>query len=248
MKRELEISCYTVESALIAEKCGADRIELCDNYSEGGTTPSYAAVRQAVNNLQIPVCVIIRPRGGDFLYSAMEYEIIREDVSVMKELNVNGIVFGFLKSNGSIDIDRTIEIAELARPMEVTFHRAFDMSNDLLNGLEQLKETGVIRILTSGARNTALKGISLLAELVERADDKISIMPGSGVNEHNLQELISKTGAWEFHSSAKIFKPSLMKYFNKNISMGGKTSVDEFKTITVDGTRVREMAGIIREH
>ncbi len=247
MKRKLEICCYSVESAIAAEKSGADRIELCDNYSEGGTTPSYATIEYSVKKLKIPVNVIIRPRGGDFLYSDVEYETIKQDVLAIKNLNVNGIVIGFLTARGEIDIEKTQEIVDLAKPMEVTFHRAFDMCKDLLKALEQLKKIGITRILTSGAKNTASEGIVLLTEIVSKAENEIIIMPGSGVNKSNLSELIQKTKAMEFHSSAKTFENSKMNYFNKDISMGGVESVNEYSKIAVDTEKVIAMIKILKK-
>ena len=245
MSKKLEICCYSAESAIIAEKSGASRIELCDNYSEGGTTPSYATIKYCVDNLKIPVNVIVRPRGGDFLYSDIEYEIIKNDIVKIKELNANGVVIGFLNSNGSINIERTKEIIEIAKPMEIVFHRAFDMCNNPILALEQLKEIGITRILTSGSKNTAFEGIDLLSVLVKKASNKISIMPGSGVNETNLHELITKTGANEFHSSAKTFESSKMKYFNNDINMGATNSIDEFKKVAVDAIKIKLMVKIL---
>ena len=245
MNRKLEICCYSVESAIAAEIAGADRIELCDNYSEGGTTPSYAAIQYSVGKLKIPVNVIVRPRGGDFLYSDVEYEIIKQDVIAIKKLKANGIVIGFLKADGEVDIEKTQEIVDLAKPMETTFHRAFDMCKDPLKALGQLTETGVTRILTSGAKNTAPEGIDLLTELVEQAGNEIIIMLGSGVNSNTLGQLVRKTKAMEFHCSAKAFENSQMEYFNKDISMGGVESVDEFSKVAVDPAEVKKMVGIL---
>ena len=245
MKRKLEICCYSVESAINAERSGADRIELCDNYLEGGTTPSYATIHYSVEKLNIPVNVIIRPRGGDFLYSDIEYEIIKQDVLAAKKLNANGIVIGFLTSSGEIDIEKTKEIVELAKPLEITFHRAFDMCKDPLKAIDQLKKIGITRILTSGAKNTVIEGINLLAKLVKKAGNEIIIMPGSGVNETNLSELIQKTKAIEYHSSAKTFDNSKMNYFNQDISMGGIDTVNEFSKITVDSEKIKKMIEIL---
>ncbi len=245
MKRKLEICCYSVESAINAERSGADRIELCDNYLEGGTTPSYATIQYSVEKLNIPVNVIVRPRGGDFLYSDIEYEIIKQDVLAAKKLNANGIVIGFLTSSGEIDIEKTKEIVELAKPLEITFHRAFDMCKDPLKAIDQLKKIGITRILTSGAKNTVIEGINLLAKLVKKAGNEIIIMPGSGVNETNLSELIQKTKAIEYHSSAKTFDNSKMNYFNQDISMGGIDTVNEFSKITVDPEKIKKMIEIL---
>lgn len=242
----LEICCFSVESALKAEQYGADRIELCDNYSEGGTTPSYGSVKLGLDKLNIPLNVIIRPRGGDFLYSTFEYEIMKEDVAQIKELGANGVVIGFLKPSGDIDLDKTKEIVELAHPMEVTFHRAFDMCRDPLPALEQLKDTGISRILTSGARQTVREGIDLLAELVQQAGNDISIMPGCGVNPHTLVELVEKTSAHEYHSASKMFIKSDMEYINKHVSMGGVDNIQEYQKISVDGNRIQTMARLLK--
>jgi len=247
MKLKLEICCYSVESAIKAERATANRIELCDNYSEGGTTPSYAAIKLALEKIAIPINVIIRPRGGDFVYSDLEFESIKQDVLMCKKMGTNGVVVGFLNTDGSIDIEKTKQIIELAKPMEITFHRAFDMCNNHKLALEQLIEIGVDRVLTSGGMNKAEQGADLLAELVELADNRIVIMPGSGVNERNMAELITKTKATEFHSSAKMFEPSKMKYFNKNISMGGESDVDEFSTITVNENSIKLMVEILNK-
>jgi len=247
MQKILEICCYTVESAIKAEKAGANRVELCDNYPEGGTTPSYGAIQQALKQLSIPVNVIVRPRGGDFHYSHEEFEVIKADVGQLKKMGVNGIVVGFLHANGTVDIARTKEIVELAAPMEVTFHRAFDMCNNPLKALGQLKTTGISRILTSGAQQTALQGMGLLKQLTEAAGETLSIMPGSGVNEQNLQQLMEITGAHEFHSSAKTFRTTNMTWFNPHISMGGDNTMDEYKTITVDADQIKAMAKILHK-
>lgn len=242
----LEICCYSAESALNAEKCGANRIELCDNYSEGGTTPSLATIQYLSDKLKIPINVIVRPRGGDFLYSDIEYEIIKNDVELIKSLKINGIVVGFLTADGEIDLEKTKEIADLAYPMELTFHRAFDMCKNPLVALEQLKKIGVKRILTSGAKNTVLEGIELIAKLVKQANNEIIIMPGSGINKNNLNKIIFKTKALEYHSSAKTLEHSKMTFFNKNISMGGVGGVNEFKKITVDHSQIKTMSSIIK--
>jgi len=245
-KQKLEICCYTVESALLAEEAGAGRIELCDNFPEGGTTPSYAAIEMAVQKLTIPVNVIVRPRGGDFLYSETEFEIIKRDVAKIAELGANGIVVGFLKANGTIDTERTAIITEIAKPMEVTFHRAFDMCRNSFQALAQLKKIGIKRVLTSGGKNTAVEGLELLAELVKEAGEDIIIMPGSGVNHNNIETILEQTRAAEFHSSAKIFLKSKMRYFNDAINMGGNGDSDEYSIISVDKKMISKMAAAIR--
>jgi len=245
MLRKLEICCYSAESAVLAEQAGADRIELCDNYSEGGTTPSLATIKYAADKLKIPVNVIIRPRGGDFLYSKMEYEIMKQDVSEIKKLGVNGIVFGILTSNGEIDVERTREIFELAYPLESTFHRAFDMCKDQMHSLEILKKIGIKRILTSGGKNTAPDGIELISELVKAAQNEIIIMPGSGVTEKTIAEILERTSAMEFHSSAKTFINSEMNYCNPNIKMGNNFNADEYKKVSVNTEQIKKMKKIL---
>jgi len=248
MIKKLEICCYTIQSALLAEKHGAHRIELCDNFMEGGTTPSYSMISKCIENVKIPVNVIVRPRGGDFLYSEMEYEIIKNDVTVIKELGANGVVVGFLHSNGEIDIDKTIEIVDLAKPMEVTFHRAFDMCRDPLLALDQLKKTNITRILTSGAMNKAIEGIELIIKLIEKAGNDIIIMPGSGVNEKNLEEIIQKTKAKEYHSSAMTFLNSSMLFTNNNIQMGDAHETNEYKKVSVNTLQIEKMVRILKQH
>lgn len=247
MERSLEICCYSVESAIKAEYAGANRIELCDNHTEGGTTPSYATIKYVINNLRIPVNVILRPRGGDFLYSDIEFEVMKEDALKMKELGVNGIVFGILTTTGEIDIDRTREILELTHPLECTFHRAFDMCQDHFKSLEQLKKLGIKRILTSGGKNTIYDGIELLSKLVEAAKNEIIIMPGSGINENTIEKILQETGAKEFHSSAKIFVNSDMNYLNPTVKMGKNQSIDEYKKISVDTNQIKKMIKILNK-
>lgn len=246
--KKLEICCYSAESAILAEKSGAHRIELCDNYTEGGTTPSFGIIKQTLQKVNIPVNVIVRPRGGDFLYSDLEYEIIKEDVIKIKELKANGIVVGFLLANGEIDIVRTQEIIKLASPMEVTFHRAFDMCHDPFKALEQLKDIGITRILTSGTKNNAIEGSNIIRELVQKSDNKILIIPGSGINESNLEELIIKTNAQEFHCSAKTFQKSYMQYVNQDIYMGGNNNYDEFSKIITNGDQISKMINILNNY
>ena len=246
--KKLEICCYSTESAILAKKNGAHRIELFDNYNEGGTTPSFGTIKQTLQQVNIPVNVIVRPRGGDFLYSELEYEIIKDDIQKIKKLNANGIVIGFLLQNGDIDIARTEEIVKLASPLEVTFHRAFDMCKNPFIALEQLIDIGITRILTSGTKNTAIEGDNIITELVKKSESKIIIMPGSGINENNLEELITKTNAQEFHCSAKTFQKSNMKYFNQDIRMGGNSNYDEFSKIIINTKSITKMINILNDH
>lgn len=247
-KHKLEICCFTAESALKAAQAGAHRIELCDNIAEGGTTPSYATIDLVVRQLQIPVNVIVRPRGGDFLYSDTEYHLIKEDIAQIKKLGANGIVIGFLTPTGEIDLQRTAEVIRLAEPMEVTFHRAFDMCINLLVALEQLKALGIKRILTSGGYPNAEKGADILAQLVQKANNEIIVMPGSGINDKNLSNLIHLTQANEYHSSAKMYIDGGMQFKNSNVSMSGKDTPNEFHHITVDSSQIKSMLNILNNH
>ena len=207
---EIATSDYlTTKSAI---EGGADRIELCANLAEGGTTPSYAHIKKCKESFLIPIFPIIRPRGGDFLYTKDEFEIMKNDIKLCKEIGCEGIVIGLLNMDGTIDVIRTSELIELAYPLEVTFHRAFDRCKDPFVALEKLIEIGCQRILTSGQKLTVSDGIDLIAELNEKAEDRIIIMPGSGVRKENIKMLADKTGCVEFHSSLRGKVNSSMQF------------------------------------
>ncbi len=230
----LEVAVFTVEAALAAIKAGADRIEFCENPNEGGTTPSFGSLKTLIKLTSIPVFPIIRPRGGDFLYTNAEYECIKADLLLVKELGYPGAVIGLLNVDGSIDTIRTKELVELAAPMEITFHRAFDRCNDPIKGLEDLIHTGCKRILTSGQVPNVGDAIPLIKTLVEKAAGRIIILPGSGVRSNNCKTIIEQTGAQEIHSSARKSIASKMQYnapsMNENmISMG--VDENEIKTM-----------------
>ncbi len=208
----LEIAVFSVEAALSAINAGADRIEFCENPGEGGTTPSYGSLVTLKKLTTKPVFPIIRPRGGDFLYTDVEYECIKADILIAKELGYPGVVIGLLNADGSIDVKRTTALVELAAPMQVTFHRAFDRCSDPFQGLEDIITAGCKRILTSGQVPNAHDALPLLSQLVEKANGRIIIMPGSGVRASNIQEIIKVTKATEVHSSARIVKASDMQF------------------------------------
>ncbi|HYE56070.1 MAG TPA: copper homeostasis protein CutC [Chitinophagaceae bacterium] len=208
----IEIATSDFPSSLAAATGGADRIELCDNLSEGGTTQSYGTIRLCREKLSIALFPIIRPRGGDFLYTREEFEIMRQDVQLCRQLGCDGVVIGLLNPDGSIDTERTARLVEAAYPMEVTFHRAFDRCRDPFEALEQLISIGCSRILTSGQKPTAPEGVDLITELVKKAEDRIIIMPGSGVRAENIQQLAAATGTTEFHSSLRVKVESRMQY------------------------------------
>lgn len=203
MLNNLEICVGSLQSALAAQAGGADRIELCDNLAEGGTTPSYGMLRQCKKLLKIPFFPIIRPRGGNFIFSNDEFEIMKEDVICCRDLGCEGIVIGILSSDGSIDTERCSELISLAGNMEITFHRAFDRCSDLERGLEDIIQMGCHRVLTSGGKEYAFEGIEILKSLVTQAGTRIIIMPGSGINELNLHKIAKETAAHEFHTTAK---------------------------------------------
>jgi len=212
MRYTLEILAYNLESCTIAEKAGADRIELCDNPGQGGTTPSLGVIRTAIRDSRIPVFPMIRPRGGDFLYNDAEFTAMQDDIRACKQLGAGGIVLGLLKADGIIDVERTARLVSIAYPMEVTFHRAFDHCADPFTALEDIINCGCNRILTSGQKPTAAEGIPLIRDLVEKAGERITIMPGSGIRSSNLQEMARRTGAQEFHSSAVIPQEGRMQF------------------------------------
>ena len=238
----LEICAGSVASCIAAEQGGAKRIELCDNLLEGGTTPSYATIALAREKVTIDLYPIIRPRGGDFLYDELEYATMQKDIALCKQLGCNGVVIGLLTPEGRIDLPRTQALVQLAWPMGVTFHRAFDMTNDPFQALEDVISTGCERILTSGQRNTAIEGAPLLKTLVEKAAGRITIMVGSGVRANNIVTLIQQTGATEFHTSAKAYVESGMVYRNPNVSMGGIPGVPEYG---ISQTQVNEVQKIL---
>ena len=229
MKRIIEICANSAQSCVEAEMGGASRVELCAGIPEGGTTPSYGEIKtaQALTST-IDINVIIRPRGGDFLYTEAEVEAMLLDIELCKQLGVHGVVFGCLTSEGDIDVPLMRRLIEAAKPLSVTCHRAFDVCRDPFAALEQLIELGCDRILTSGQQSTAEKGIPLLKQLVERAGQRIIIMPGCGVREGNIARIEAETGAREFHTSARSVVHSQMRYRKEEVPMGSSAVTSEF--------------------
>ncbi|QNK64171.1 copper homeostasis protein CutC [Pedobacter sp. PAMC26386] len=236
---EMEVCANSVSSGLEAQLGGAKRIELCASLTEGGTTPSYAEIKLAKQLLSIEVYPIIRPRGGDFLYSDLEFELMKEDVKICKELKCEGIVIGILTANGKIDKTRCAELIKLAKPMKVAFHRAFDMTENMEEALEDIISLGVVRILTSGGKSSALDGAANLAGLIKQAAHRITIMPGAGISISNIQQLISRTGAKEFHASARRNHSSKMLFRNSELSMGA--DADEYSSSLTDAKLVKNL-------
>ncbi|MGL5007718.1 MAG: copper homeostasis protein CutC [Plesiomonas sp.] len=249
MHRILEISCYSVSCALQAEKAGADRVELCAGRLEGGTTPAYGSLISARDQLTIPVFPILRPRGGDFCYSQQEFEEMKSDLSLMRELGYPGVVLGMLNENGELDSVRIQTLLGLAGTMEITFHRAFDMCADPLLMLQQLTDLGVSRILTSGQRDTAELGLPLLQILWEQTAKTNGpiILPGSGIRLNNIHTFI-QAGASEIHSSASHAVPSPMRYHQPGVNMSRDSGADEFMRIEVDPYTVRQMKMCLLEN
>jgi copper homeostasis protein len=234
----VEACVNSATSAIEAEKGGANRVELCDNLYEGGTTPSAAAIILTAQNIAIDLHVLIRPRGGDFLYSDLEFEVMKYDIAFCKENGVKGVVLGILNENGSVDVERTRELVNAAVPMKVTFHRAFDMVNDPFHAIEDIISAGCHRILTSGLSNKAWDGRDMIASLVKTANGRIIIMAGSGVNSENAEMLVIYTGVNEIHTSARSSYPSKMKFHQKNIYMGGFPEIPEFLISQTDSRKI----------
>lgn len=217
MKYELEVIAFDLASCIIAVENGATRIELCANPQEGGTTPSFGMIKEARKISNIQLFPIIRPRGGDFYYSSHEFNSMLQDIQICHDLGCNGVVIGMLKNNGTVDIEKNKELVSAAKGMEVTFHRAFDRVIDPFVALEQIISLGCKRILTSGLKPTVTEGMETLKELVIKAGNRITIMPGSGVRSNNITQLAEYTNAKSFHSSARKNKDSAMDFQNPNM-------------------------------
>ena len=239
----LEIATSDFETTRSAVQGGADRIELCANLTEGGTTPSYGTIYQCRENFDVLLYPIIRPRCGDFLYTGDEYEVMLHDVKLCKQLGCDGVVIGLLNEDGTIDVRRTAAIIEIAYPMGVTFHRAFDRCRDALESLDQLVQIGCERILTSGQQPTVNEGIGLIGELNKRADHRIVIMPGSGVRKENINILAEKTGCTEFHSSLRGKEKSKMLFIHPAF----EHSAESYMNNSIDALEVSALKKILNE-
>lgn len=236
---KFEVCANSVESCLAAQIGGADRVELCAGIPEGGTTPSYGDILMARKLLEkTRLHVIIRPRGGDFLYSELELEIMLKDVENARALGADGVVFGCLTREGDVDIPAMKKLMKASQGMSVTFHRAFDVCRNPKEALEQLIDLGCDRILTSGQQATAELGIPLLRELQLQAGNRIILLAGCGVNEGNIAKIAAETGIHEFHFSARETVQSAMTYRNENVSMGGTVRISEFERNVTTHARV----------
>ncbi len=243
----VEICANSAASALEAQRGGAGRVELCAGIPEGGTTPSYGEIEMARQRIDILLNVIIRPRSGDFLYSEDELQIMKRDIQIARELGADGVVFGCLTADGLIDLEACRELVAAAEGLSLTFHRAFDVCREPLVALEQIIELGFDRILTSGCEPSAPMGKELLRELVQRAGDRIIIMPGCGVNASNVEQLKSYTGAREFHLSARHRVESKMEYRNQRVSMGGEVKIEEFSNEITSAQIVAQVVDIVKQ-
>jgi copper homeostasis protein len=241
----IEIAVFNPESAFLAASAGAQRIELCSAPSEGGLTPSEGILRLVRNRIDIPIHVIIRPRGGDFCYSSREFESMLLDIESVKKAGADGIVTGILKPDGSVDIRRTAMLVKVAYPMNTTFHRAFDRTANPMEALDEVIETGSARILTSGAQERVSEGALMIRDLVAKAGDRITIMPGSGLNSGNFTQIAEITGATEFHLSARKSVSGAMRFRPKHI-FGGENST-EYQVLHPDETEIEKMLRLSRD-
>ena len=242
----MEICVDSVASAQNAEAGGASRVELCANLVEGGTTPSCGLLKVVKLRAQVPIFVMVRPRGGDFAYTEDEFRVMEEDVRALKECGADGFVFGILTPSGAVDVDRCSQLLGLCRPLPVTFHRAFDMVKDPFESLEDIVRIKFDRILTSGRSSTALGGMQLISQLVEKAAGRIVIVPGGGISEGNLETILRGTGAKEFHCSARVSAHSKMVYRNAGVAMGSSYQPDEFVLKVADAKRVSTLLSIAK--
>jgi len=242
---ELEICVFSVESAISAQKAGADRVELCSGFAEGGLSPSAGTIRLVRKLLNIQCFVMIRPRGGDFCYSDTEIEQMHRDIEYAKSCGADGVVLGVLQPNGHVNIVRTRELVQQAAPLQVTFHRAFDHVVDPFRALDDIIVCGCRRILTSGLKSTALEGLDAIRNLVAHSDGRMEIMAGSGVNPANAHKFI-EAGVQALHFSAKKQIPGKMVYRNKQVPIMQADAMTDYDLITVDEGKIREMAEIIK--
>jgi len=237
-----EVCVDSAEAAVAAQEGGADRVELCSDLLEGGLTPSHGTLAVARRRLRIGIMAMVRPRGGDFCYSDTEFAVMREDLQEAKRLGADGVVFGLLNPDGSIDRDRTAELIALARPLPVTFHRAFDVTRDPFEALDTLIGLGIERVLTSGQEPSVLEGLDLITALVRRAAGRIIVMPGGGITERTIGRIAPACGATEFHFATLEPREGRMAFRNPRVFMGGTLRPPEYSQ---DVTRPESVAAII---
>lgn len=241
-----ELCAYSVDACRVAQRLGVNRVELCASPAEGGVTPSLATIERVAQIENLDLSVMIRPRGGDFLYSDDEFQTMLLDIDRARTAGATGVVFGILTADGRVDVERTRMLVEAARGMETTFHRAVDMTEDYERAIEDVIAAGCTRILTSGGYDKAIDGIDNIRRAVELSRGKIEIMAGSGVVAANARALMD-VGVDALHFSAKRVVAGGMKYRNPRISMGGSAAVDEYTLRVVDENEVNEILNLIRK-
>lgn len=237
-----EVCVDSAEAAMAAEQGGANRVELCSDLLEGGLTPTHGTLKVTREGLGIKIMAMVRPRGGDFCYSDVEFAVMREDLLAAKSLGADGIVLGLLRPDGTVDAERTGELVALARPLPVTFHRAFDMTRDPFEALDALIALGIERVLTSGQEPSVVEGLSLITELVRRAAGRIIVMPGGGITERNVARVADESGVKEVHFARLEPREGRMAYRNPRVFMGGTLRPPEY---SLDVTRPESVAQVI---
>lgn len=244
----MEVCVDSVESAVNAFRGGAKRIELCSSLIEGGTTPSVGLLRVVKQQVNIPVHVMIRPRAGDFHYSDQEMDVMRTDIQVLKENGADGFVLGLLHRDGTVDMNRTQELIDLSRPLSVTFHRAIDVTVNIVQSLELVVSLGCDRVLTSGGEATALEGTATIRKMIEQTAGRLTVVPGGGITERNLRRILDETGASEFHASAATARHTTMTYVNPAVSVSSSHVNNDLQLVKVtDRDRVRSLISVARE-
>lgn len=242
----LELCLESIDSVIAAERGGAQRVELCANLLEGGTTPSAGTIIAARQHAQIAINVMIRPRGGDFLYTETEFESMQQDIRIAKNSGADGIVLGLLRADGTVDVERTKQLVELAHPLPVTFHRAIDVSRDLEEALEDIISTGASRVLTSGGRPSVVEGAETVAQLVQAAKGRIVVMPGCGIRAGNVLSILETTGAHEVHIALEEELQSGMTFRKQEIPMGGVEGREYLRFVTPEAA-VRNVVEILNQ-
>ena len=239
---KVEVCANSYESAINAEKAGANRIELCSELAVGGITPSYGLINKVIEDISIPVNILVRPRSGNFTYSEAEFEIMKRDILLCKKLKCNGIVSGILKKDQSIDIKRTRELVEIAKPLSFTFHRAIDWVENPFKAIESLVDLGIQRVLTSGQEISAVKGINLLKNLHNKYEHKLVIMPGGGININNIIEF-KNTGFKEVHFSATTLQTTIDPV---KVKMNSHRFFDETQISISDLNLIKTMVDLVK--
>lgn len=247
MRVLLEACVDSVESALAAQSGGADRVELCEDLLEGGTTPSAGMIEVCQERLHIPLHVLVRPRGADFVYSDVEIEVMQRDIALARRLGVAGVVLGALRPDGTIDTERTKALIGAARPLSITFHRAFDFTPDADDALDTLIRLGIERVLTSGQAPTAVKGMQTLTRLVSRAEGRIIVLAGGGLSEENITTVAEQTGVREVHVRATALLESPASFRPSHLTLLKQPLPNEFDRAVTDPERIRRISGLLEQ-